>query len=98
VKVYLDIAGPKNIYLQLTKEASRMYDHIAIQVQMLRKGVEIDELARHIDMSEATVRAVLKGADTRVSTLRKIATALGCPTRDFFLDQVESKPSDKASA
>lgn len=68
-----------------------MYSPTRIRVVMVERGFEVSDLASQTGLSEATVRSILKGGDARVSSLRKIASVMGCSIADFCLPGVESK-------
>lgn len=59
-----------------------------LQIIRKRKGFTRKELAAKSGVHEMTIRALETGInnpyDAKVSTLLKLATALGCRVRDFY--------------
>lgn len=68
-----------------------MYNAKNIKVQMVLKGVSVADLAEKTGLTETSIYAILRGGDTRVSSLQKIADALSCSIADFCLPAVDSK-------
>lgn len=70
-----------------------MFNPKAIKIIMVQKDLTVSMLAKNTGISEVSIRAILRGGDTKVSTLSRIAKALGCSIGDFFLSFDESKLS-----
>lgn len=66
---------------------------------MGRQGMKVAQLAYHAEVSDAAIYNILNGADPKLSTLARIARALGVATcellneeeRDGFIDQSRNK-------
>ena len=55
-----------------------------------QKGLTMEEVAEQMGISRVTLSQTLSGNPT-MSTLQRIADALGCKVGEFFLDELEEK-------
>lgn len=55
-----------------------------------QKGLTVEEVAERMGVSRVTLSQTLSGNPT-MSTLQRIADALGCKVGEFFLDELEEK-------
>ena len=55
-----------------------------------QKKLTIEEVAERMGVSRVTLSQTLSGNPT-MSTLQRIADALGCKVGEFFLDELEEK-------
>ena len=55
-----------------------------------QKGLTMEEVAERMGVSRVTLSQTLSGNPT-MSTLQRIADALGCKVGEFFLDELEEK-------
>jgi transcriptional regulator with XRE-family HTH domain len=55
-----------------------------------QKGFTMEEVAERMGVSRVTLSQTLSGNPT-MSTLQRIADALGCKVGEFFLDELEEK-------
>jgi transcriptional regulator with XRE-family HTH domain len=55
-----------------------------------QKGITMEEVAERMGVSRVTLSQTLSGNPT-MSTLQRIADALGCKVGEFFLDELEEK-------
>ncbi len=55
-----------------------------------QKGLTMEEVAERMGISRVTLSQTLSGNPT-MSTLQRIADALGCKVGEFFLDELEEK-------
>lgn len=70
-----------------------------LQELMEQKGLKVSDVAYHAKVSDAAIYNILNGADTRLSTLVRIARALGVSISslidegdaDQFLTEVKPK-------
>lgn len=60
------------------------YRNDLIRGLMAQKGIRIEDLSEKTQLSVNTISKVRQGKDIRVSTLSKIADALGVEARDLF--------------
>lgn len=54
-----------------------------IELEMVRQSISQRRLAELAGVSEGTIRRILDGKDTRLSTLEAIATVLGVGVEDL---------------
>lgn len=55
-----------------------------------QKGLTMEDVAERMGISRVTLSQTLSGNPT-MSTLQRIADALGCKVGEFFLDELEEK-------
>lgn len=55
-----------------------------------QKGLTTEDVAERMGISRVTLSQTLSGNPT-MSTLQRIADALGCKVGEFFLDELEEK-------
>ena len=55
-----------------------------------QKGLTMEDVAERVGINRVTLSQTLSGNPT-MSTLQRIADALGCKVGEFFLDELEEK-------
>lgn len=72
-----------------------MFDPRNVKAEMGRRGVNRGQLARLTGLTGNTITAILRGQDTRVSNVERIAVALDVPEATFFVPGVRSALRDE---
>ena len=61
------------------------------------RGITLTDVAERIGIVRNTLYRQLKGDGVQLSTLQRVADAIGCDIADFFTDASQRQPSQTAS-